>query len=139
MAPAKGGSYSGTLSVTGGTVTTAGSIAHGATGHTTVSSGPLTASAAGSYAGATEGALSVSASGGSWTSDAPPVALIAASPAVPSSSDPERTTPMTRAPCARAALRNRGSTAGRCPFSCGPFTERIVRRLMSRWRPGGAT
>jgi hypothetical protein len=42
----------------------------------------------------------------------PPPRWIAIRPAVPSSSMPVRTTPMTPDPCETAAERNRGSTAG---------------------------
>ena len=47
----------------------------------------------------------------------PPLVLMAARPALPSSRAPVRTTPMTRPPYQRAAVRKSGSTAGRWPFS----------------------
>ena len=63
---------------------------------------------------------------GSCTTAIPPRSLTAHSPAVPSSSAPERTTPTTRGPKASAAERKSGSTAGRVRFSRGPRTSRTL-------------
>ena len=81
-----------------------------------------------------------SADAGSCTSARPPVFLIAQRPAVPSSSMPERTTPMTRGPNATDAERNSASTEGRCRFSRWSARD-ALRRLgsMIRCRSAGAT
>jgi hypothetical protein len=80
-----------------------------------------------------------SASTGSCTMAAPPPALIAAKPAVPSSCVPDRMIPMTRAPRAAAAERNRTSTEGRWLFSRGPIVSRSRPSSITRCRSGGAT
>ncbi len=72
LAPATGAlgnitATSGTLSVGGGTLTTSGIIANGATGLTTISSGSITGSAFGSFGVATNGSLSNTAVGGTWS------------------------------------------------------------------------
>ena len=64
------------------------------------------------------------ADAGSCTSARPPLFLIAHRPAVPSSSMPERTTPIARGPNATEAERNSASTDGRCRFSRGPRVTR---------------
>ncbi len=58
---------SGTLSVSGGTLTTSGTIANGATGITTISSGTITGSTLGSFGVATNGGLSNTVAGGTWS------------------------------------------------------------------------
>ena len=57
---------------------------------------------------------------GSCTTPMPLTDLIACRPSMPSSSIPESSTPIARAPWWRAAVRNKGSMAGRYPFSRGP-------------------
>ena len=61
------------------------------------------------------GMLGTAASSGSCTTAMPPRSFTVQSPAVPSSSAPERITPMTRGPKASAAERKSGSTAGTRP------------------------
>jgi hypothetical protein len=48
-------------------------------------------------------------------------------------------TPITSAPWERAALRNSGSIAGRCPFSRGPRASRTTPSSITMWLSGGAT
>ena len=88
---------------------------------------------------AASGMLGTSASSGSWTMAIPPRRTIALNPRAPSSSAPERMTPMTPGPRDRAAVRNRGSTAGRNRFSRGPRTTRSPLLPMSTCRSAGAT
>ena len=72
------------------------------------------------------------ASLGSWTIVAPPLALITARPADPSSRVPDSTTPTTRPSSAAAADRNRMSIAGRWPFSRGPVVTRTCPSSIAR-------
>src|SRR5256885_352394 len=76
------------------------------------------------------------ASSGSCTTATPPRCLTAMRPAVPSSSAPESTTPITRAPWKRAAVRNRASTAGRCRPSRALRVRRTTASTLARTLPG---
>jgi hypothetical protein len=75
---------------------------------------------------------------GSCTTVTPPHFLMAMSPAVPSSSNPVSTTPITNGPWVTAAERNSGSIPGRLRFSRAPLVTRTVRFLTSKWLSGGA-
>lgn len=72
---------------------------------------------------ALRGIAAYTASVGLCTMATPPACFTIARPAVPSSSTPETTTPITRSPYAWAADRNKGPIAGRWPFSVGPCTR----------------
>ena len=77
------------------------------------------------------------ASFGSWTMVAPPLVLITARPAEPSSRVPDSTTPTTRRSSAAAAERKRTSMAGRCPFSSRTDGETNVAVLDHQMVIGG--
>ena len=80
-----------------------------------------------------------SAPSGSCTRATPPLSLIAQSPAVPSSSAPVSTMPITRCPWAAAAERNSTSMAGRERLSFGPRVTRTRSVSIMRWRSAAAT